>query len=54
MNKLEKRIEQVREALHEAGHGLPVADWKELLEEIHADIEGHLEAIREEQSDDES
>ncbi len=54
MNKLDRRIEQVREALHEAGHGLPVADWKNLLEEIAADIEGHLDAIREEQSDDES
>ena len=54
MNKLDKRIEQVREALHEAGHGLSVPDWKKLLEEIAADIEGHLDAIKEEQSDDES
>lgn len=51
MNKIDKRIEQVREALHAAGHGLPAADWKKLLEEIAADIEGHLDAIREENPD---
>jgi len=50
-DKLDKRIENVRDALNEAGHGLSVPDWKELLETIAADIEGHLDAIKEENPD---
>ena len=46
--KLSERVDQVREALDEAGRDLSPEDWKELLEEIAADIEGHLDAIREE------
>ena len=49
---LDVKIQQVRTALDQAGRGLEPADWKTLLEEIGADIDGHLDAIREE-SDEE-
>lgn len=45
---LEKRIEKVRDALHEAGKDLSAPEWKELLEAIDADIYGHLESVKEE------
>jgi nitrogen regulatory protein PII-like uncharacterized protein len=48
MADLRKRIDDVRDALHEAGKDLAPADWKELLEEIATDIESHLEAVRDE------
>ncbi len=46
--KIEKLHEQVRDALDNAGKGLSPVEWKELLEELSADIEGHLEAVKEE------
>ena len=46
--EVRKRIEQVREAIHDAGRNLLPADWKLLLEEISTDIEGHLDALSEE------
>ncbi len=41
-------LEAVRNALHDAGKDLSPSEWKELLEELNADIDGHLDAIREE------
>lgn len=43
-----QRLKDVRDALHEASKDLPPEQWKELLEELGADIDGHLDAIREE------
>ena len=48
MTIVEARIEKVRDALDDAGKGLSPEEWKDLLEEISADIEGHLDAIQEE------
>lgn len=42
------RLNKVRDALHEAGQELLPDDWKSLLEELGADVDGHLDAIREE------
>ncbi len=47
-------LEKVRKALHEAGNGLSRPEWKALLEEIGADVDGHLDAIREEEENEES
>jgi hypothetical protein len=41
-------LDRVRDALHKAGEGMSPAQWKELLEELGADIDGHLDALREE------
>lgn len=41
------KIEKVRNALHDAGKDLSPDEWKTLLEEIGADIDGHLDAIEE-------
>jgi len=41
-------LEKVRAALHDAGKDMPPDEWKSLLEELSADIECHLDAIREE------
>ena len=46
--KIQKLHDQVRDALDRAGEKLSPAEWKELLEELSADIEGHLEAVKEE------
>ncbi len=43
-----KALETVRNALHDAGKDLSPAEWKELLQELSADIDGHLDAVREE------
>lgn len=51
MSLIAERVEIVRNALHEAGKDLSPADWKALLEEIGADIDGHLDAVREENPD---
>ena len=45
---MKEKLESVRRALHEAGKNLSPADWKALLEELHADITGHLDAVEEE------
>lgn len=45
---LQRKLDHVRDALHQAGKDLPPADWKALLEELDADIDGHLDAISEE------
>lgn len=47
-DKVENKLNMVRNCLANAGKNLSPADWKELLEELGADIEGHLDAIREE------
>lgn len=44
-----QRIEKVRDVLNDVGKDLSPSEWKELLEEIGADIDGHLDAIREEE-----
>jgi hypothetical protein len=49
MNLVTKRVEQVREALDEAGRDLNPTQWIELLEEILTDIQGQLDAIDVEQ-----
>lgn len=41
-------LEKVRNVLHDVGKNMKPAEWKELLEELEADITGHLDAIREE------
>lgn len=48
MSLVTDRVEIVRNALHRAGKDLQPEDWKAVLEEIGADIDGHLEAIKEE------
>lgn len=46
--KLRLKVDQVRDAIHEAGNDLSPEEWKEVLEELGADIDSHLDAIREE------
>lgn len=48
MRKINKHLEAIREELHRQGKDLPPDEWKELLEELQADIEGHLGAIEDE------
>lgn len=50
--KVEKRIERLRDALDSTGRDLSPTEWKELLEVIEADIQGHLEAIKEEAAEE--
>lgn len=45
-NLVDSRLEKVREALHEAGKYLSPRDWLDLLEELSADIDGHIDAAR--------
>ncbi len=47
MSYKKKPLDAVRDALHEAGKDMNPSQWRELLEELGADIEGHLDAIRE-------
>jgi hypothetical protein len=46
---MKQALEAVRNELNKQGEKLSPAEWIELLEELSADIEGHLEASREEQ-----
>jgi hypothetical protein len=48
MAKINVPLEAVRDELHNQGKNLKPSEWKELLEELQADIVGHLDAIKEE------
>lgn len=46
-------IEAIRDKMHDECKALKPAQFKEVLEEISADIDGHLEALKEEGEEEE-
>jgi hypothetical protein len=48
---VEKAVEALRNTLHEECKDMPPEQFKEVLEEFSADIEGHLEGLKEEAED---
>jgi hypothetical protein len=47
-----KALEKVRTALDAAVAGLPDDDYREVLEDLDCDIEGRLEALKEEHAEE--
>jgi hypothetical protein len=47
----EKAITAVRDALHEACKDLAPADYKQVLEALEGDIDGNLDALKDENPD---
>ena len=45
-------LEQVRNALHLAVKDLPPDEYRKVLEELSCDVEGRLEALSEEESEE--
>lgn len=48
MSKKDKAVEAIRNAIHENCKDMTPRDFQDVLEEIDADIEGHIGAIKEE------
>ena len=45
---VKKAVQAVRDELAQQGRDMSPADWKELLEEVLTDVEGYLDAVKEE------
>lgn len=46
--KQQAALNAVRDCLHQHCQSMPAAEYKEVLEEVMTDLEGNLEALREE------
>jgi hypothetical protein len=52
-SKVEKAVESIKSRIDDATHGLSRADYRDALEEIDAEVDARLEALKEEQGADE-